>query len=258
MLNQIAFPLFIPKGIGQQFANHRQLMITWENHGFADNLVRLSIDFLDHLRIILQNIRQRFLGQNLFPEIIGLDAIRIGRIACTVIVPLVEWQKPGRLTAQPCTHFHLVVIDRKMYCTSLEVKDQLLRVAVVHVLIDRIIDILFGQSVLQFECSDWQAVYKDCQIQSQSGKFLGIGHLPRDTENVPGIQCFRHRILFRGCRIVKVEFISQISETVAKDVDNPSLAQFLAQTDKKFVPLIFTIQNMCGFHLFGLCGLQEP
>ena len=145
-----------------------------------------------------------------------------------------------------------------MYCTSLEVKDQLLRVAVVHVLIDRIIDILFGQSVFQFECGDWQAVYKNCQIQSQSGKFLGIGHLPRDTENVSGIQRFCHRILFRGCRIVKVEFISQISETVAKKVDNPSLAQFLAQTDKKFVPLIFTIRNMCGFYLFGLCGLQEP
>lgn len=116
-------------------------MITWENHGFTDNLVRLPIDFLDHLRIILQNIRQRFLGHNLFPEIIGLDSIWIGRIACTVIVPLVERQESGRLTAQPCTHFHLVVINRKMYRTSFEVKDRLLRVAVVHVLIDRIINI---------------------------------------------------------------------------------------------------------------------
>lgn len=78
------------------------------------NLLALLSSFLlrlfDNLRVVLKNIGESYLRERLFPQIVGLEAQRIGRIACAVIKAFVEWQEPGIVPLQFSAKAHFLVI----------------------------------------------------------------------------------------------------------------------------------------------------
>jgi len=79
--------------VGKELAYHIELMVTGEDlHGFF--LTGLIVLLFHYLRVVLQDIGKPFRCQDALPEVIGLQAMGVRRIAGTVIVTLVEGQKP--------------------------------------------------------------------------------------------------------------------------------------------------------------------
>ena len=134
-----------------------ELMISGEDL-FPSLLSGAFILLLDQLGVVLQNIGQATWGEDIPPEVIGLDALRVGRVACTIVIALVEGQKPGVFARQTCAHHNFVIIQGEVHRTSTELEEKLTGVAVAFVLLDSILCGLFGQAVFELECGHKQAV----------------------------------------------------------------------------------------------------
>ncbi len=52
---------------------------------------------LGDLGVILEDFAQTIASKNFLPKIIGLEAVRVGRVAGTVVPALIEGQEPGIL-----------------------------------------------------------------------------------------------------------------------------------------------------------------
>jgi len=102
MLDKIALAHPIGMGAAQQGTHSAQLMETRENLltllAFLTASVRLFI--LHHLRVTLDDVGQRLAGQHLLPQVIGLQPLRVGRIARAAVPALVEWQEPRGFALQ--------------------------------------------------------------------------------------------------------------------------------------------------------------
>ena len=164
VLDEVAFSRTIFRGIGEQVPHHVELVISGPDLGFlpAAGLVILR---LDHLGVVLQDVRQAFAGQHLAPQVVGLDSVGVGRVAGPVVPAEIERQEPRCLAFQVCAEAHLVVVHREMGHTAAELEQLLAWVAVSLVLFDGVIDGLFGQTVLQFEREHRQAVDEQCDVQ---------------------------------------------------------------------------------------------
>lgn len=168
VLDEIAIADAVLLHISQQAFHRRQLMIAREDllvPGFAGFLVL----FLDQRGVVLDDAREHVLGQNLLPQVIRHQAVRVGRIACAVLVALVEGQKPALLALQAGAELDL-----------------------------RIVHVLLGQLVFQLEGDDRQAVDEDAQIQRQ---LRGVGRemeLARNAEDVLCIQRCGGGVIYAG------------------------------------------------------------
>ena len=59
----------------------------------------LGVLLLDDLRVVLKDICQPCRREDLFPQVVGLESVRIWRVACAIVVSRVEGQEPGALTS---------------------------------------------------------------------------------------------------------------------------------------------------------------
>ena len=89
----------------------------------------LLVFLLDDLDIILDDRRQSARCEKTFPEVVGLEAIRVGWIARTIVPALIEQEEPRVFPFQGGTHRYFAIIDRKVHDAALETEQQLFRVA---------------------------------------------------------------------------------------------------------------------------------
>ena len=122
-------------------------MVAWE-HLLDGFLLGVLIHFFHNLGIVLNNLGELALGQDILPEVIGHQAVRVRRIACTVLISLVEGQKPAGLFCQFCAELYRGVIHGEMHHAAFEGEKQVARIAIIHVLLDGIFCILLGQLIL--------------------------------------------------------------------------------------------------------------
>ena len=108
----------------------------------------------------------------------------IGRVSCAVVPALVERQEPGAFALQLGTEAHLVVVHRKVRHAAAELEEQLARIAVALVLLDRILDSLLGEAVLELEGRDRQAVDEEAEIEGKLGLVTAVSELAGDAEAV--------------------------------------------------------------------------
>ena len=183
MLNKVSPANAILPHISQQLFHRHKLMITWKNLLIFD-FSCFRIFLLDNSSVILNDAGQHILGQNLLPQIVRHQPVGIGRIACSIVITLVEGQKPTVCPLKARAEFHLRVIHGKVHHAAGELKQQFLRAAIMLILIDRIVHILLGQLVFQLESYERQAVDKHAQIQRQLGFVRRKMKLARDAEDV--------------------------------------------------------------------------
>ena len=93
VLNQILRACSPTGCIGQQPPHHVQLVIA-RPYLIAPLAARLVVFHLDDLGVVLNDVGQPVSGEHLLPQVIGLEAVGVRRIACTVVSPLVEGQEP--------------------------------------------------------------------------------------------------------------------------------------------------------------------
>ena len=93
MLDEVLAARALRLGIGQQAANHVELVVARPDLSLA-----LPAGFfvlrLNHLRVVLQYLCHAFALENLPPEVVCLDAARVGRIAGTLVPAPVEGEEP--------------------------------------------------------------------------------------------------------------------------------------------------------------------
>src|SRR5690242_2762939 len=113
--------------IGQRLADDPELVIPRPNLP-ALLLAGAWILFLYDLSIVLEDIGQPCRCQDLLPQIVGLESVRIRRVSCTIVVAFVKGQEPRALARELGAHLHLAVIDGEVDHAASELKQLLARI----------------------------------------------------------------------------------------------------------------------------------
>src|SRR6266436_4816142 len=147
MLDEVALAGAPFLSVRQQLTHYVELMESREDllRGLPTAPV---VRLFNHLRIIFEDVGEVPLGENLLPQIVGLQAMGIRRIASTIIPALVERQEPACLPLQVRAHPHLVIVYREVNDAAPELEQQFLRVPIALVLFDGVLDRLLRKAVL--------------------------------------------------------------------------------------------------------------
>ena len=157
MLNQI-LRADSPGGcVGQQSAHNVQLVVAGP-YLLAPLASRLVVLRLHDLSVVLDDVGEPGAGEDLLPQVVGLETVGVRRIALAIVPPLVEGQEPRFLPLEVGAELYLVVIYGEVGQAPAKLEEFLPGVAVALVLLNRVLDGLLRQAVLQLECGDGQAV----------------------------------------------------------------------------------------------------
>src|SRR5438309_8285376 len=85
---------------------------------------------------------------------------------------------------------HLVIVHRKVRDAPAELKELFARVAIANVLLNGVLDRLFGETILQFKGRDRQAVDKQPQVEGELRLIAAVTQLARDAEAIGSITLF--------------------------------------------------------------------
>ena len=129
---------------------------------------------LQYLSVVLDYVRQPVAGEHPLPQVVGLEAVGVRRVAGAVVPALVEGQEPGRLAFEARAEPHLVVVDGEVGQAAAEREERLARAAVALVLLHGVADGLLGQAVLQLECGDGQTVDEQAQVERELGVVVAV------------------------------------------------------------------------------------
>ena len=183
VLDQVAPARAVLGGVGQELAHHVELV---EARPDLHRLLApgLRVLELDHLGVVLQDVGQAIGCEDALPQVVGLEAIRVGRVAGPIVPAQVEGQEPGRLALEVGAEAHLVVVDGEVHHAAAELEELLAWVAVALVLLDGVLDGLLGEAVLQLEGDHRQAVDEEAQIEGELGLVAAVAQLAGDAEAV--------------------------------------------------------------------------
>src|SRR5665213_1084531 len=121
MLDHVSLAGTVGLDSSQRFAYDSKLMVARKNLREPLLTGSLVFDFND-LGIILEDIGQSGRSQNLFPKVVGFEAVRIGWVTCAVIITFIEWQKPRGLASEFSAHTHFSVVHREMHDATAKLK----------------------------------------------------------------------------------------------------------------------------------------
>ena len=185
VLNQIIVSGSVCVDIGNELADHIQLVVTWEDH---NRLFRILFIFLQ-MDKSLYNVQQAVFLQDFFPQIRSPVGAVPNRVSLAAVVSLIERQKIGIDAIELCGHPHFFGVHGKVnQASSFERKQKFSGITVFHVLTLCIFDSLTGDWIFQFHRRNRQSIDEQHNIYGVL-IFQAIMHLPGDGENVLLIEC---------------------------------------------------------------------
>ena len=170
VLDQVAPARSLPLRISQEPAHHVELV---EARPDLHRLLfpGLLVLGLDDLGVVLEDVGQSAAGEDALPEVVGLEPVRIRRIARAVIPAEVEGQEPRALAVQMRAEAHLVVVHCEVHHAAAELEELLAWVAVPLVLFDGVGDRLLGQvwllGKMAFKCTSRRTPPTQCRSMSR-------------------------------------------------------------------------------------------
>ena len=223
VLDQVTTARAVVTCVGQQAAHHVELMVARPDLGPLPP-ARLLVLRLHHLGVVLQDVGQALPAQHLPPQVAGLDAAGVGRVAGAVVPAAVEGQEPGGLAAEVGAELDLALVHREVGDAAAQLEQLLARVAVALILLDGVVDRLLGEAVLQLEGEDRQAVDEQPDVERPLGFVAAVAKLAGDGEAVLPEALLRFRVVGRGGAVEQVEVVSPVPDAVAQHVDGAALA----------------------------------
>jgi hypothetical protein len=118
-----------------------------------------------------------------------------------------------------------------------ELEELLPRIAVAAVLLDGILDRLFGEAVLKFKRGEGQAVDEQAQVQRPARLIGAVTQLTSDAETVPRMQCGRLRVARRGRPVKQVEMQRAVVHALAQHGNDSALADLVGETGEELLPV---------------------
>ena len=188
MLDQIALSRAFTVGIVQKFTHHIKLMVTRPDLSFL-LLSGLFILYDHHLGIVFDDVCQALPCQNLFPQVVNLEAVGVGGIAGAIVPALVERQEPRCLALQVSTELYFLFIYGKMRHTAAKFEQLFVRVAVAPILLNCIFNRLLGQVILQLKGEYRQAVDEQSEVKRVLRICLAVMQLPGNRKTVHSVSC---------------------------------------------------------------------
>ena len=235
VLDQVASTGTNLPGVGKEFTNYVELVVTRENL-FSLLSAGLFVFFLDDLCVVLQDICQALTGEDVFPEEVRLEPVRVRGVAGTVVVAQVEGEEPRRLPRKMGAETHPVFVHGEVRDAATELEELLPRVAVALVLLDCVLDGLFGQVVLQLECGDRQAVDEEAEVEGIPCFITAVAELARDAEPVESIAFGGFHVPRRGGAVKEVDVVRAVLEPVAQHVDGAAPGDLALEPGEELAP----------------------
>ena len=232
MLDEISLPGAVPARIGQEPPHHVELVVARPDL-LLPLLARLLILGLDDLCIVLQDVGQPDAGDEARPEVVGLEAVRIWRVPGTIVPALVEGQEPRGFALEVGAKPHLVLIHGEVRHAAAELEQLLARVAVTLVLLHGVFDRLLGETVLQFERSDRQAVDEQAEVERQLGLVAAVVELACDREAVPRVAFSGGGVAGRRCAVEEFDVMWSVLDSLAEHVDDAAFADLALEAGQE-------------------------
>ena len=130
--------------------------------------------------VVLDDVRQARAGQHFAPQILGLEAVRVGRVARPVVSVTVEGQESRGFALQAIAEADLALIHREVLHAASEPEERLPRVAALLKLPNGIVDRLLREIVLELEREDGKAVDEQPDVERGLGPVPAVAQLARD------------------------------------------------------------------------------
>ena len=245
----------VPRG-GQQAAHRVELMVTRPDLGPLPPAGLLVLR-LHHLGVVLQDVGQALPAQHLPPQVVGLDAAGVGRVAGAVVPAAVEGQEPGGLAGQAGAELDLAFVHGEVGDAAARLEQLLARVAVALVLLDGVVDRLLGEAVLQLEGEDRQAVDEQPDVERPLGLVAAVAQLAGYGEAVLAEALLRFRVVGRRGAVEQVEVVGPVADAVAQHVDGAALADLPLEPGEEPAARGAGFGQVQGLGGFGLGGAQE-
>ena len=169
----------------QELPHHLELMVAREVKDGA-GLLRLFVHFLHHLGEVLDDVAQALPGEDIRPEVGRLRAIGVRRVAFAgpVRLALVEGQEVSARAIHLRGYPDLIGIDGKVDEAAAEVEERLVRVAVLTILLLRVVHVLAGPRVLEFQRRQGQTVDEEHHVHRLQRIRQRVMHLPGHGEPI--------------------------------------------------------------------------
>ena len=146
-----------------------------------------------------------------------------------------------------------------MHHAAAELEQSLARVAVAPVLLDRILDRLLGEAVLQLEGGDGQAVDEQAQVERAARLVHAVGELTRDREAVLGVQSLGLGVARRRRAVEKIEVHRPVLHALAQHIDDAAFADLGREAGEELqaVDVLGVIGHRQLLERLGLGSAQE-
>ena len=219
--------------------------------------------FAVKMQEFLENIQHTVLLQNALPQIRGGIAVGIGRIARAAVTSravgaLVEGKKICTRAVELGCHIHIGVINAEIrQHTAVEAETHLTRVTVVHPLAFRVLHVLSGVLVFEFQRDHRNAVEHQRHIH---GVFVvgGIIPLPDAVADIFTVECGCHLIESRfGSEITDAEGNAPVLEAVAEDIHQSVHFTGIVEGGDELLDRLAGADFFKAFPLSRLCPLHE-
>jgi hypothetical protein len=164
VLNEVAMAGTVG-GVGEELVDDIELVVAGKDLALALATALVLLD--DDLGVVLDDVGQTVLGEDLRPEVVGLEADGVGRVAGAVVPALVEGEEPGVGAFELGAHLDRLVVDGEVDEAAFELEKEVAGVAVGLVLLDGVGDGLLGEAVLELEGGDGEAVDEEGEVERE-------------------------------------------------------------------------------------------
>jgi hypothetical protein len=130
---------------------------------------------------------------------------------------------------------HLMVIHCKMGDAPAELEQFLARISVALVLLDRVLDGLLREAILQLESCDRQTVDEEREVE-RIGIGFAVAQLAGHRKPVPCETLGCLRVAGRGRGIEQCDIMGPVLEAAAQDIDDPAFGDLTLKPGKEFLP----------------------
>ena len=154
MLDEVSLSGALGRDVAEKLAHRLQLVVPG-----PDLLLP------DLLGVVLDNVCEALRRQGLLPEVIGPEALGVGRVAGAPVMALVKGQEYGLQAGQFGAETYPVLVDGHVGGAASGSEEVIPGVAGRLVLLNRVLHRLLGEVVLELEGDERQAVDEKYQVQ---------------------------------------------------------------------------------------------
>ena len=147
----------------------------------------VAVLLVDDLGVVLDDVGEALAGEHLFPEVGGLQPVRVGRVAAPSFQPLLKGRNQDALPRQLGAHLDLLSSTAKWTMQRFGWKSSSRGSRSRLVLRDGVGDRLLGEAVLQLEGGDRQPVDEEDEIERAGRLVRAVAELAGDAEDVGGV-----------------------------------------------------------------------